>query len=304
MTTKRRTLSLRSILLAGLSLGFVAGDQPASAQTSAAVGASRKVDDRYAKFNGARIHYQNYGKGSSALVFVHGWSCNLTFWDANATAFSARHRVIAIDLLGHGQSDKPETTYSMDLFADSVEAVLKHAGVKRAVLVGHSMGAPVVRQFYRRYPKQTISLVLVDGSLKSFGTPQQWGPLIAGFKSPNYKLTVEQFVGNLTQTITVPSTLSHIKSGMSSTPQHVIVGAMEAMLDPGIWKEDPINVPVFAIYAAGQYWTPEYFQYVRSFVPDFEEQVWEGVSHFLMMDEPAKFNLALAEFLAKKNLLK
>src|SRR5262245_41584751 len=110
-----------------------------------------KPDDHFAKLDAMRVHYQNYGKGKDALVFVHGWTCNLTFWKANIPAFADQTRVIAIDLPGHGQSDKPQVTYSMDLFASAIDAVLRDAKVERATLVGHSMGTPVIRQFYRKY---------------------------------------------------------------------------------------------------------------------------------------------------------
>ena len=129
--------------------------------------------DRFAKLDTMRVHYQNYGEGKDAVVFIHGWSCNLNFWKANLPAFVNQSRVIAIDLPGHGESDKPQVTYSMDLFARAIDAVLQDAKVERATLVGHSMGAPVIRQFYRKYPDKTRALVIVDGSLRPFSNPEQ-----------------------------------------------------------------------------------------------------------------------------------
>src|SRR4030095_2397076 len=121
---------------------------------------------RYAKLDGHRVHYESYGAGREALVFVHGWTCNLTFWSRQVTLFAAKTRVIAVDLPGHGQSDKPEIAYNMDLCARSIDAVLVDARVDRAVLVGHSMGTPVIRQFYRKHPEKTLGLVIVDGPLQ------------------------------------------------------------------------------------------------------------------------------------------
>jgi len=62
-----------------------------------------------------------------AIVLIHGWSCRLDYWRDQIPEFAKRTRVIAIDLPGHGQSDKPELTYSMDLFARAVDAVLRDA---------------------------------------------------------------------------------------------------------------------------------------------------------------------------------
>jgi pimeloyl-ACP methyl ester carboxylesterase len=92
---------------------------------------------------------------------------------------------------------------------------------------------------------------------------------------------------------------------MTAAPQHVMVSAMEGMLDPAIWKtQDKIAVPTLAVMAAGQSWNAEYEKYVRDLVPGIEYQTWPGVSHFLMMEEPQKFNETLLLFLKKNKLVK
>ncbi|MDQ2922099.1 MAG: alpha/beta fold hydrolase, partial [Acidobacteriota bacterium] len=140
----------------------------------------------------ARVHYVNYGKGKEALVLIHGWTMNVDNWRDQIPDFARRSRVIAIDLPGHGQSDKPQTTYSMDLFARAVDAVMRDAKVKRAVLVGHSMGTPVVRQFYRKYPQKTLAIVIVDGALRPFGDKAMMDRIIEGFRGPDYQKTGAQ----------------------------------------------------------------------------------------------------------------
>src|SRR5258706_8739947 len=109
---------------------------PAAAQKTATAGG----DSHYASLDKMRIHYQSYGKGSEALVLIHGWTCNIDNWTDQLPDFAKRGRVIAIDLPGHGRSDKPEVTYSMDLFARGVDAVRRDAGGQRRGLIGHSLG--------------------------------------------------------------------------------------------------------------------------------------------------------------------
>src|SRR6185369_5700030 len=99
---------------------------------SFAVAQNGSGDSKYAKLGENKIHYKSYGKGKDALVLVHGWTCNMDLWRDHIPELSKRSRVIALDLPGHGLSDKPETTYSMDLFADAIDAVMKDAGVERA----------------------------------------------------------------------------------------------------------------------------------------------------------------------------
>src|SRR5258708_16656709 len=114
-----------------------------------------------ARYDGSRVHYESYGKGAEALVFIHGWTCDLTFWRGQAAVYQKR-RSLLIDLPGHGQSDKPETAYTMEHFARAIDGVLRDAGVERAVLVGHSMGGPVIFTFLRLFPAKTKALVFVD----------------------------------------------------------------------------------------------------------------------------------------------
>jgi pimeloyl-ACP methyl ester carboxylesterase len=255
------------------------------------------------KFEGARVNYLDYGKGSEALVFIHGWSCNYSFWKDNLPAFTNKTRVIAIDLPGHGTSEVPSAKLTMDLFAKAINAVVADAGVRKAVLVGHSMGTPVVRQFYRLFPEKTLALVIVDGSVKPFGDKQTVDQIMGAFRSPNYKQAVEGMIGSMTGPIKKPEVVALIRTSMIATPQPVIVGAMEAMIDESIWKDDTINVPVLAVMAPNPFWTDEYYTYLRGIAPDVQIQKWEGVSHFLMMEEPQKFNDAVSSFLTSKKLL-
>src|ERR1019366_7625175 len=77
-----------------------------------------------------------------------------------------KYHVVTLDLPGHGQSESPASgKFSMDLFARAVEAVRDEANADKVVLVGHSMGVPVVRQYARLYPQHVAGLVAVDGPL-------------------------------------------------------------------------------------------------------------------------------------------
>ncbi len=264
-----------------------------------------KPEDRFARLNSIKVHYQNYGQGKDALVFVHGWTCNLNFWKANVPAFTDQTRVIAIDLPGHGESDKPQVTYSMDLFAQAINAVLEDTKVERATLVGHSMGTPVIRQFYRKYPSKTRALVIVDGALKPWGSQEQMKQLLEPFRGTNYKQSAEAMINFMLAPVKDKAVQAEIKSAMLSTPQHVIIGAFEGMIDESIWKtEDKINVPTLVLMVKQPQLPSDYEKSVRELVPEVEYQLWEGVSHFLMMDEPQKFNEAVTAFLKKNKLVK
>src|SRR5260370_12552881 len=134
-----------------------------SAQAEDKPNALDKAASQFAKFDDIKVHYKSLGTGDTALVFVHGWTCNMNFWRYQVPAFDGKIRMILIDFPGHGESDKPKVSYTQEFLAKSVEAVLKETGVEKAVLAGHSMRPPVIRTFSQLYPKNTAGLIVVDG---------------------------------------------------------------------------------------------------------------------------------------------
>jgi pimeloyl-ACP methyl ester carboxylesterase len=277
----------------------------ASVPVAAAQKASTSMEkSRYATLDGARIHYRSYGKGREALVLIHGWSCNLDYWRDQVPDFAKRSRVITLDLPGHGQSDKPELAYTMDLFARAVDAVMRDAKVERAVLVGHSMGTPIARQFYRKYPEKTLAIVIVDGGLRPFGDKKMRDGFVEAFRAPNYKEAGMKMFDAMAGPQLPAETQEFIKTSFLNTPQRVLVSAMEAMNDESLYGPDKMNVPVLAILAKSPFWPADTEQFFRSLAPNLDFHMWEGVGHFLMMDRPKQFNEAVISFLNKNSLLK
>jgi len=265
------------------------------------VGQAAEMKSRFASFGDNKVRYQVSGKGEEALIFIHGWTCNGDFWRGQVGAFPAL-RVIAVDLPGHGQSDKPHVSYTMDYFARSIEAVMRDAKVKRAVLVGHSMGTPVIRQFYRLYPEKTLGLVAVDGAVRLMFSKEQMEKLLSAFRA-NYQAAAPQLVDSLLTPIKDPKLKNEIRTAMLSTPDYVAISAMEGMGDEKIYAPDAIKVPFLAVLAKSPFWSEDTESFLRSLAPQLEFHMWEDVSHFLMMERPEEFNRTLQAFLAKNSLL-
>lgn len=288
-----------------------------AAKSSSETSGRIEAESRFATLDGARIHYANYnrdsgarGKGKAkagndeeALVLIHGWTMNNDSWDTQVPTLVKRNRVLVLDLPGHGQSDKPKTTYSMDYFARAVDAVMRDAKVKRAVLVGHSMGTPVARQFYRKYPEKTLGIVIVDGALRPFGDKAMMDKMIGGLRAPTYRATIDQMFGMMTGPGLPVEVKERIKSSSSNTPQHVLVSAMEGMADTTIYGDDKINVPVLAVMAKNPFFPPNLEEVYRNLIPNLEYYMWDGVGHFLHMERPQEFNQAVITFLDKNKLM-
>jgi len=284
-----------------------------------AVGQTSSGESRFVKLDDNRIHYINYGKGEEALVLIHGWTQSADAWRDNVGDLAKRNRVIVLELPGHGQSGKPEAKgkgeaakdesdpyllYSMDHFARAVDAVMRDAKVKRAVFVGHSMGTPVARQFYRKYPEKTLGIVIVDGSLRPFGDKAVMDQMMAGFRGPQYRDTVSQMMAFISGPNLSAELKQRINSASMNTPQNVLVSAFEGMLDNSIWGEDKINVPVLAIMAQTALLPTNAEESFRAIAPKLEFQIFDGVGHFLMMEKPKEFDAAVIAWLNKNSLVK
>jgi pimeloyl-ACP methyl ester carboxylesterase len=262
---------------------------------------SAGVESRFAKFGDVKVHYLDRGKGDEALVFVHGWTCTADFWRPQLNDFPSL-RLIAVDLAGHGQSDKPHVSYTMEYLARSIDAVLQDAKVKHAVLVGHSMGTPVVRQFYRLFPAKTAGLVIVDGSLRMLFPKEQMEQFMAPLRT-NYKETAPRIVDGIVAQMKDEKLKGEVRTAMLATPDYVGISAMEGMADEKIYAPDKINVPVLAILAKSPFWTADTETFLRSLAPNLEFVMWDGVSHFLMMEKPNEFDETVQGFLTKNKLL-
>jgi pimeloyl-ACP methyl ester carboxylesterase len=235
-----------------------------------------------------RIHYKSLGDGETAVVFIHGWTCDLTFWRAQVDDLAGKGRLLFLDLPGHGRSDKPERAYTMDYFAQAVEAVRENAGVNDLALVGHSMGTPVMRQYYRAHPERTRALVAVDGSLEPFVKPAEIDAYIAPFTGADYLDKLGEAVDGMFSRNTPDDVRAAVKTAMLSTPHHVVVSALKGLLDPAIWKEDPVSVPLLQVSARLPWWPADYEAYVRKLAPRVEYHVLDDAGHFLMLDRPGE----------------
>jgi pimeloyl-ACP methyl ester carboxylesterase len=114
-------------------------------------------------FKGTNIYFETYGKGP-AIVLLHGFLENSSMWKDLIPELSKRNKVIAIDLLGHGNSDCLGYVHSMELFAETVYAVLKQLKIRKCSLVGHSLGGYVALALAEKHPEKVKGLCLMNST--------------------------------------------------------------------------------------------------------------------------------------------
>jgi pimeloyl-ACP methyl ester carboxylesterase len=112
--------------------------------------------------NGEEIHFSNTGEGDVALVFIHGFANYQGIWEGQIAHFSDRYQVIALDLPGFGLSSHNRTEWTMENFGKDVAGVVHALKLKKVVLIGFSMGAPVAVEAAHLLKDEVIGLILVD----------------------------------------------------------------------------------------------------------------------------------------------
>jgi len=247
--------------------------------------------------DGNAIHYQVQGQGKPALIFIHGWCCDRSYWDAQLPYFAQKYEVVAIDLAGHGESGLDRKEWTMGAFGEDVVAVVNKLNLDQVVLVGHSMGGPVILEAARRMPKRVIGLVGVD-TLQNFEdkfTQEQIDDWFTPLRS-NFVEATRNFVRTMFTPNSDPALVEKIATDMSSAPQEVGLGALEGYVDfqnnEIIRVLQEVQAPITCINS-DKY--PTNVEANQHYAPSFQALIMSGVGHFNMIEEPETFNRLLEE---------
>jgi pimeloyl-ACP methyl ester carboxylesterase len=246
--------------------------------------------------DGTPIAYEVQGKGETALVFVHGWSCDARYWRMQVPVFANKYRVITLDLAGHGHSGAGRERYTMTAFGEDVKAVVEATGSEQVILIGHSMGGTVIVEAARLMPKRVIGLIGVD-TLENIEYPmttEEFEQMVAPMRA-DFSAGTREFVKQMILPATDPTLAEWILADMSSAPSAVALSATEEMMSLYINGEaakifKDVRVPVISVNA--DLWPIDY-EANRRHMASYEAIILKGADHFLMMDRPLEFNGAL-----------
>ena len=252
--------------------------------------------------DGTLISYEIYGAGEPTLVFVHGWSCDARYWRAQLPYFAKNHRVVMLDLAGHGHSGTTRSQYTMRAFGEDVKAVIEATGSRRVILIGHSMGGSVIAEAARLMPNRVKGLIGVD-TLENIEYPitrEELKKMIAPLEK-DFRAGSRQFVEEMISPQTDPQLREWILSDMSAAPPAVALSAMNNMMSQYITGEaakifDEIRIPVITVN--GDMW-PVNYEANRRHMLSFDAIVLKGADHFLMLNRPEQFNRALETAISK-----
>ena len=245
--------------------------------------------------DGIHVQYHVYGTAEPALVFIHGWSCDSNYWREQLPVFQKKYTVVTVDLAGHGGTDANRGDWSMAKFGQDVATAVAAVPNRQLILVGHSMGGPVAIEAARLLESRVIGIIGVD-TFKTIGAPlpsaAQLDAIIRPFEA--------NFIGHTRDAVTQhffapganPQLVQKIAYDMSLSPPRVAVPALRAVLsyDFSAPLKD-VQVPIVAINSdLGE---PVNELRIRKVLPKFRAVVIPSVGHFLMMEDPQRFNAAL-----------
>jgi pimeloyl-ACP methyl ester carboxylesterase len=249
--------------------------------------------------DGVPIHYEVKGKGEPALVFIHCWSCDRNLWENQVPVFSKNHRVVTIDLPGHGESGKGRSNWSIESYGEDVNRVVTKLGLKRVVLIGSSMGGPVALEAARRMPERVVAIVPVD-TLQNVERrmPEQVEAMIKQIQS-DYQGQITQFAN---QYLFAPSTSAAVRNRVlayatSMSPELGLPILKAAAVYNPIPTLQTIKVPIRSINSDLY---PTDLESLRKYAPQFEAAIIKGVGHYPMLEDPVRFNELLAGVLREK----
>jgi pimeloyl-ACP methyl ester carboxylesterase len=242
--------------------------------------------------DGSDIYYEVTGDADTALVFVHGWMGNVRWWDAQRDAFAATHRVVALDLAGHGQSSRSRTAWSAEAYGADIVAVVRAVAAPRVVLVGHSMsGAYVVAACPE--VERLAGVILVD-TLKDLDALPSWehvAPRLASYRADYRKAVMEELPAYLFAPGTPPGVAQRVTGEFLGVTGDTAATLIEPLYRYDIRAACPqVRVPVRGIGSDRQAANVEAN---RKYLADYANVELSGCGHYPMLEVPDAFNAAL-----------
>jgi pimeloyl-ACP methyl ester carboxylesterase len=248
--------------------------------------------------DGVVLAYEERGSGEPPLVFVQGWSGDRTYFAPQVEHFARSHRAVAVDLRGHGASGAPEGGYAIGDLADDVAWLCAELGLRRPVLVGHSMGGNVGLEAAARHPGAVGAVVAVDTPIVPPGwVPDALGGLAAALRSDGYREAARGFLDALFLPTDDPALKARAAAGgIASMPQHALAAAMEGIVaHDSAAAAAACTTPVLLINATVPLADVARF---KELCPQLVVGQTVGAGHFAQLVVPDQVNAMIERFLA------
>lgn len=246
--------------------------------------------------DGVKLFYEEKGDSDSAFVFIPGGSCDWWSFHKQLEHFSSSYRCISVDLRGHGQSDKPDQDYNLDVYVDDVAWMIDQLGLGQPVVAGHSMGGAIGLQLAADHPDLVKALILDDPAPVS-GNEAGFEQMLEAFDrfdvdSTRRRAFTNFFFGDYDQAL-----LEEVLERAAVVPDNVFRGEIAGLRDwDGVAAATACSVPVLHIAAARPATPPELLQAV---IPKIVTGQTVGAGHFNMLEVPDQVNSMIENFILR-----
>jgi len=249
-------------------------------------------------FDGVRLSFDNVGNGDTTIILVHGWANVRSIWDDQVSHFSEKYQVIAVDLPGFGESGNNRREWTIQAYGEDISTIIQQLNLKNVVLVGFSIGGPIVIETSIIVPDHIIGLVLVDALQEvEVNIPPPMAQYIDS--------VMMDLINNPTKEKLVAG--GYFKKNFDSSFQRIVsflegashIGWRESIAGNTKWQNEnctnsikAVKVPIIAINSDLR---PTNVESFRRYAPGFKAKIVKDVGHLIMWDEPEEFNRLLEE---------
>jgi pimeloyl-ACP methyl ester carboxylesterase len=235
------------------------------------------------------VHYEVLGRGRP-LIFIHGWLGSWRYWIPTMQALSAEYRTYALDLWGFGDSGKRRERYSLEAQTEMLHGFMDQLGILKAAFVGHGLGGVVVTRFAQKYPDwadRTMAVAL---------------PLTGAAVNP--KLVNTPLVALIAELIGKGPTVDPISVEAAKTDILAVETTVKAVMEKDVKLElEQLKSPCLLVYGDKDtvITPPPEDNWQNGLTGNIHRLGLEESRHFPMIDEAAKFNRLLGDFLSLKS---
>ena len=249
-------------------------------------------------FDGVRLRFDNVGNGDTTIILVHGWANVRSIWDDQVSHFSEKYQVIAVDLPGFGESGNNRSEWTIQAYGEDISTIIQQLNLKNVVLVGFSIGGPIVIETSIIVPDHIIGLVLVDALQEvEVNIPP---PMVQYIDS-----VMMDLINNPTKEKLVAG--GYFKKNFDSSFQRIVsflegashIGWRESIAGNIKWLNEnctnsikAVKAPIIAINSDMR---PTNVEAFRRYAPGFKAKIVKDVGHLIMWDTPEEFNWLLEE---------
>jgi len=285
-----------------LVLGAGSSAQMAQIPLAEIPGVPVKPQVKFAQLaNGITLEYAEQGDPSGIpVIFLHGYSDSWRSFELNLPFLPSSIHAFSLSQRGHGNSDKPKQGYSTKDFADDLAAFMDKLKIKKAIIVGHSMGSSNARQFALSHPSRTMGLVVI-GSLASFKnnpTITELEGLVAKLEEPVDSDFIHAFQRSTIIRPIPEEYYATIVKESEKLPVYVWKGVTHGWKDADLAERlSHLRIPVLILWGEKDNFAPGADQFLlNNTLRNSKLEIYRGTGHALHWEEPQRFSDDLIEF--------